>query len=150
MSVLNEKSVFTSLNQRGPLAVRDLVDLDRPFSPQGREWVKTLNLSELNVTKYRALRRQVFEFLDISSFREISQLLADSEAREKCSRRAFILLGNMFGISGTPDYFYLSYTVQLNDGVSIYKERGVFALFGLCRTIFAKKTYRVLRVCAVQ
>jgi len=101
MSVLNEKSVFTSLNQRGPLAVRDLVDLDRRFSPQGREWVKTLKLSELNVTKYRALRRQVFEFLDISSFREISQLLADSEAREKCSRRACMLLGNMFGISGT-------------------------------------------------
>ena len=26
--------------------------------------------------------------------------------------------GPQFGVSGFPDYFYLSYTVDLNDGVS--------------------------------
>ncbi len=101
MSVLNEKSVFTSLNQKGPLAARNSVYLDRPFDHEVRTWVKSLRQSELNVTKYRALRRQVFEFLNISSFREIPRLLNDRTARESCSRRACILLGNMFGIGGT-------------------------------------------------
>ncbi len=101
MSVLNEKSVFTSLKQKGPLATPDQVELDRCFSSQSRAWVTNLKLSELDVTKYRALRRQIFEFLDIGSFKEISLLLANGEARQHCSRRACALLGNMFGISGT-------------------------------------------------
>ncbi len=101
MLLLNEKSVFTSLNQTGPLAARESVELETRFSGQVRSWVKTLKQSELNVTKYRALRRQVFEFLNIRSFQEIPQLLADSKAREDCSRRACMLLGNMFGINGT-------------------------------------------------
>ena len=101
MSVLNEKSVFTSLNQKGPLAVPASIDLNKPFHHSIRSWVKQVRQSELNVTKYRALRRQVFEFLNVSSFRDIPQLLSDSESRETCSRRACMLLGNMFGISGT-------------------------------------------------
>ncbi len=101
MSVLNEKSVFTSLNQTGPLAARTSVELDKCFSRQVRSWVKKLKQSELNVTKYRALRRQIFEFLNISSFQQIPHLLAEKEARAACSRRAYMLLGNMFGISGT-------------------------------------------------
>ncbi len=101
MSVLTEKSVFTSLKQKGPLAARDEVDLDKLFSPQSRTWVTNLKLSELDVTKYRALRRQIFEFLGISSFKEIQRLLNDTEARQRCSRRACNLLGNMFAIRGT-------------------------------------------------
>jgi 5-methylcytosine-specific restriction endonuclease McrA len=101
MSVLNEKSVFTSLNQKGPLATPAVIDLNRPFHSPIRSWVRRLRQSELNVTKYRALRRQVFEFLDISSFQDIATLLSDSESRESSSRRACMLLGNMFGISGT-------------------------------------------------
>ena len=101
MSVLNEKSVFTSLQQKGPLAAPDQVDLEHQFSPQSRAWVTNLKLSELDVTKYRALRRQIFEFLNISNFAEISTLLTDEGARRRCSRRACTLLGNMFGISGT-------------------------------------------------
>lgn len=101
MSVLNEKSVFTSLNQKGPLAAPPSIDLNSPFAHSIRSWVKRVRESELNVTKYRALRRQVFEFLDVSSFQEIQALLNDSANREVCSRRAFMLLGNMFGISGT-------------------------------------------------
>ncbi len=101
MLLLSEKSVFTSLNQAGPLAVRDSVNLDSRFSGQIRTWVKSLKQSELNVTRYRAQRRQVFEFLNIRSFQEIPRLLADRKARETCSRRACMLLGNMFGINGT-------------------------------------------------
>ncbi len=101
MSVLDERSVFTSLNQSGPLAVLDSVDLDHPFSQRTREWVRNLMQNELNVTKYRALRSQIFEFLNISRFADIQPLLNDRRAREECSRRANNLLSNMFGVQGT-------------------------------------------------
>lgn len=101
MSVLDDNSVFTSLNQRGPLAVRDSVDSGSRFTPASRQWVRNLKKSRLNVTKYRALRRQIFEFLNITEFRAIDSLIHDQNAREKCSSRAYTLLTNMFGIRGT-------------------------------------------------
>ncbi|THB72898.1 MAG: hypothetical protein D6B25_15920 [Desulfobulbaceae bacterium] len=101
MSVLSEKSVFTSLNQSGPLATEQFVDLTKRFSPGTRKWVKKLKSSELNVTKYRALRSQIFEFLNVNNYVSIEPLLNDTRAREKCSARAYTLLGNMFGIQGT-------------------------------------------------
>jgi len=101
MSVVNKKSVFTSLNQQGPLAVRDSVALKQRINPQIKQWVQNLKQSELNVTKYRALRRQIFEFLNIDGFEEIAALLTDQPAREACSLRACTLLSNMFGINGT-------------------------------------------------
>ncbi len=101
MSVLSEKSVFTSLNQFGPLAVQDTVQINERSGLQAKAWVKKLKQSELNVTKYRALRRQIFEFLNISSFQEIPRLIEDHSSRQACSLRAFTLLGNMFGIGGS-------------------------------------------------
>lgn len=100
MSVLNENSVFTSLNQTGPLAVHDSVTLNRRVSARIKRWVRNLKQSELNVTKYRALRRQIFEFLNITSFGDIETLLVNQAARDACSIRGYILLGNMFGIDG--------------------------------------------------
>ena len=47
MAVLTDKSVFASLKQKGPLAARDEVDLDRRFSPLSRAWVTNLNLDDL-------------------------------------------------------------------------------------------------------
>ena len=129
MSVLNEKSVFTSLNQSGPLAARHTVDLGRRFSPESRIWVRNLKLSELNVTKYRALRRQIFEFLNINSFRELGHLLAENETRQSCSRRACMLLGNMFGISGTEQEisFRVNEYARTADGVIKSLQNKVFA-----------------------
>lgn len=101
MSVLDERSVFTSLLQQGPLAVRDSVELAEPFSHTSRQWVKNLKTNELNVTKYRVLRSQIFAFLHVGCFQDINALIANEDAREKCSHRAFTLLGNMFGICGT-------------------------------------------------
>ena len=101
MILLDENSVYTSLNQRGPLAVLDTVRLCIYHDPETRNWVKNIRRSRLSVTKYRALRSQIFEFLNISSFREIQNLINDQVAREKCSLRAYKLLGNMFGIQGT-------------------------------------------------
>lgn len=101
MSVLEEKSVFTSLNQRGPLAVKPVIDLSRRFSPEARQWVRELKKSQLTLTKYRALRSQIFEFLNVPDYQAIKQLISDASRRRECRIRARHLLGNMFGIHGT-------------------------------------------------
>jgi hypothetical protein len=101
MSVLTQDSVFTSLQQHGPLATTDSVQLNSPFSRQAREWLRVLRENRLNVTKYRALRSQVFEFLNISNFAQIPTLLKTPQLRKERSHRACALLGNMFGVQGT-------------------------------------------------
>lgn len=101
MSVLDENSVFTSLKQSSPLAVRDRVDSGPLFSADTRQWVRNLHRSELDVTKYRALRRQIFEFLDVTNYGSIKELIHTPGARKICSSRAYTLLTNMFGIQGT-------------------------------------------------
>lgn len=100
MSVYSDNSVFTSLLQHGPLAVEDCVNLSEPFSKRTREWVKRLSKTPNNVTKYRALRSQIFEFLEISSFEEIQEIIENDELRDQISKRAYARLANMFGIQG--------------------------------------------------
>lgn len=102
MTVISEDSVFTSLQQHGPLAVEDDIDLASPFSPRTRAWVKNLRRQRINCTKYRALRSQVFEFLGITDFSQIAPLLANPHLQEERGHRACALLGNMFGLEGTP------------------------------------------------
>ncbi|MGY5450065.1 hypothetical protein ACVFI8_03850 [Agarivorans sp. MS3-6] len=100
MSVLSPNSVFTSLQQDGPFAVsRDAVVV-HPFSLSVRTWVKQLQLDSNNVSKYRALRSQIFEFLGIDNFSQIQALINDASLRKQRSERALHLLGNMFGIDG--------------------------------------------------
>lgn len=102
MSVISEDSVFTSLQQHGPLAVEDNVDVTKPFSTHTRKWVKNLCRERTNTTKYRALRSQIFEFLEITSFRQLTELLNHPDKQTYRSQRACLLLGNMFGLNGTP------------------------------------------------
>ncbi|MGB3211900.1 MAG: hypothetical protein WBB19_14450 [Desulforhopalus sp.] len=102
MSVISEDSVFTSLQQHGPLAVEESVDITKPFSSHTRKWVKNLCRERINTTKYRALRSQVFEFLEISSFVQLNELLRHPDKQRQRSQRACFLLGNMFGLNGTP------------------------------------------------
>ena len=101
MSVINDHSVFTSLRQHGPLAVEETVNLMKPFSKRTRAWVKQLSSNRNNVTKYRALRSQIFEFLEITSFKEIEGIFNNKELRAELSQRAYGRLGNMFGMQGT-------------------------------------------------
>lgn len=102
MSVITEDSVFTSLQQHGPLAVLEDVSLGDPFSQSTKKWVQNLRQVNTNVTKYRALKSQIFEFLGITNFSEIESLLGDPVLQKERSRRAFALLGNMFGMQGSP------------------------------------------------
>ena len=102
MSVISEDSVFTSLQQHGPLAVEDSVYVTRPFCPHTRRWVKNLCRARINATKYRALRSQIFEFLEITSFSQLNELLKQPDKQAHRSQRACLLLGNMFGLNGSP------------------------------------------------
>jgi hypothetical protein len=102
MSVISEDSVFTSLLQDGPLAVEDSVYVTKPFSPHTRQWVRNLCRRRINTTKYRALRSQLFEFLEITGFAQLTELLKHPDKQMHRSQRACFLLGNMFGLNGTP------------------------------------------------
>jgi hypothetical protein len=101
MSVITEGSVFTSLQQHGPLAVEDSVYVTKPFSSHTKKWVKNLCQDRTNVTKYRALRSQIFEFLGITSFSQLDDLHKHPDKQILRSQRACLLLGNMFGLNGT-------------------------------------------------
>ncbi|WP_163132361.1 hypothetical protein [Agarivorans sp. Alg241-V36] len=100
MSVLSPNSVFTSLQQDGPFSVSRDAFVAHPFSTSVRSWVKRLQQDSNNVSKYRALRSQIFEFLGIDSFSQIQNLIDDVSLRKQRSERALSLLGNMFGIDG--------------------------------------------------
>lgn len=100
MSVLSPNSVFTSLQQEGPFAVSDEVLSSGRFSERTRQWIKRLQQDPNNIAKYRALRSQIFEFLEVDSIDQIQTLIADSRLRQQRSERALFLLGNMFGMDG--------------------------------------------------
>ncbi len=101
MSVISEDSVFTSLQQHGPLAVEESVSVSGSFSVHTRSWVRNLCRERINTTKYRALRSQIFEFLAITSFAQLTDLLKQPNEQILRSQRACVLLGNMFGLNGT-------------------------------------------------
>lgn len=101
MVISSDNSVFTSLQQDGPLAVSDSVFICQPYSQRTKKWVKNLRSRKVNVTKYRALRSQIFEFLGVNSFDEIAELLTQPQLQKERKIRAYALLGNMFGIIGT-------------------------------------------------
>lgn len=100
MSVLSPNSVFTSLQQHGPFAVSDDSLTGGRFSVQTRQWIKRLQQDPNHITKYRALRSQLFEFLEVESMGQIQSLITNNALREQRSDRALRLLGNMFGING--------------------------------------------------
>lgn len=101
MSLIDEQSIFTTMKQNGPFAVTDGLALRPHFSGQTRAWARQFSGDPLLVTKYRVVRAQIFDFLQIDSFDEVPRLLADPVARARRSERACLLLGNLFGISGS-------------------------------------------------
>jgi hypothetical protein len=101
MSLLDEYSIFTTMKQDGPFAVSDGVALRRHFSGETRNWARQFNGDRLLVTKYRVVRAQIFDFLQIERFDEMQQLLVDSACAPRRSERAYRLLGSLFGIAGS-------------------------------------------------
>jgi hypothetical protein len=100
MKIIGDESIFTSLKQDGPFSCQESVPSAHPFSKEVKEWVRSHCREQLDITKYRSVRNQVFEFLDIQSFGEIQNLISNKNDRDDRHERATKLLGNMFGIEG--------------------------------------------------
>lgn len=101
MSVLNQESIFTSMLQDGPFAIGEHPPVHHPFSRETKAWVRQIAGNPLVKTKYRAVRNQIFDFLGISSFDEVFDLIHMPQRRFESAERAHYLLGNMFGIHGS-------------------------------------------------
>ncbi|MEE4239879.1 MAG: hypothetical protein V2I36_00320 [Desulfopila sp.] len=101
MKIIGKESIFTSLKQDGLFGCKESVPSMHPFSREVKDWVQTYCCEQIDRTKYRSVRNQIFEFLDIQSFLEIPQLIQSTQERQKRQKRAKILLGNMFGIQGS-------------------------------------------------
>jgi hypothetical protein len=86
------------MKQNGPFAVADRISLDRPFSREHRDWVKRLLADQVQTTKYRAVRSQIFNLLQVEDYAGLQKLLADPRLRQACSQRAHRLLGRLFNI----------------------------------------------------
>ena len=101
MKVIGKESIFSSLKQNSLFACREDIPTFQPFSKAAKEWVRRFRKEQIDITKYRLVRNQIFEFLDISSFAEIDEIKTSEEERRKRQDRATTMLGNMFGITGS-------------------------------------------------
>lgn len=93
-------NIFYLIRQEGIFATGDTAPDIRPFSPEARAFVRRVREQGL-ATKYRIIRNQIFEILGIRSFAEIRKLIGDAERRRATVERAYLLIGTMFGITGT-------------------------------------------------
>ena len=75
MKLIGDESIFTSLKQDGIFSTKDSVPFPHPFSSEVKEWVKTFCHERTDVTRYRSVRNQIFDFLNIGSFSEIEGLI---------------------------------------------------------------------------
>jgi len=93
-------TIYALLDQNGPFATADTPPGITLFNPLSRQRASELRQKNL-ITKYRATRNQIFELLNVKSYADIQLLIQDSERRRETDRRAYLLLGNMFGIHGS-------------------------------------------------
>jgi len=101
MSNSNQNTMYYLLDQRGIFRTGQRPPSFEVFAGKvGRTWVARLRKERLE-TRYRTIRNQIFEFLDVSSFSAIEKLLRDEKKKVEVRARSFKLLGNMFGINGT-------------------------------------------------
>ncbi len=129
MSVLSDQSVFAAMKQDGPFAVGEEVSLEHPFSLAHRQWVKHLLTDQVLKTKYRAVRSQIFNLLQIHSYAGIQQLLKDPELREIVSEQANLLLGRLFNldVEGHEIHTRMREFAATADAVIDYLRNKVFA-----------------------
>jgi hypothetical protein len=93
-------TIYALLDQGGPFATADTPPGICIFNPLSRKRATELRQKNL-VAKYRATRNQIFELLNVNSYPEIQLLIKDGQRRQEADRRAYLLLGNMFGIHGS-------------------------------------------------
>ncbi|MDF1614079.1 hypothetical protein [Desulfurivibrio dismutans] len=94
------RNIFALLDQEGPFRVEESVREERLLAGSSRRRFTELQRRGL-LSKYRVTRNQLFELLQIRSFAEIPDLLTDPPRRRAVEKRAYQLLGNMFGLNGS-------------------------------------------------
>ncbi len=125
---MTQENIFSLLARSGPFATGDRPPAMTPFSAEARLFAR--GLAEAGVaTRYRILRNQIFEFLDVRTFAEIREIIASPERRRQVNERAYRLLGNMFGIEGSAREVVLRVNAysRTADGVINYLKAKVLA-----------------------
>jgi len=102
MTLLNHQSIFTAMLQDGPFGVKESVPLARLYSMESKNWTRSLGGDPLLKTKFRAVRHQIFDLLNINSFSEIPLLLGNRKNILATSQRALPMLANLYGINSDP------------------------------------------------
>ena len=126
MELLGKDSIFTSMKQDDLFATSFSVPFIHPFSLEAKEWIRQYCNDQINVTKYRAIRNQIFEFLDISGYDDIRSLINNPKLRAIRHDRAIVLLANMFGINGNAREIQNrlhEYALTANDVVSYLRSK---------------------------
>ena len=101
MSSDSHNTMYYLLDQRGIFRTGQRPPNFAVFAGKvGKSWASRLRKERLE-TRYRTIRNQVFEFLDVSSYGDIAKLLRDEKKKTEVRARSYMLLGNMFGINGT-------------------------------------------------
>ena len=94
-----ENCKFPLLDQKGPFCLQDEPPDIHIFAASNRQLVKRVANTGMK-TRFRITKNQIFDFLSVSSFAEIQNLIHDPVKREIVSKRGYELIGNMFGIRG--------------------------------------------------
>jgi hypothetical protein len=123
-----QDKIFSLLDQTGPFRTGEAPPGVRPFAAPARLWARELKERRM-ATKYRVIRNQLFELLDIRSVPEIRELLQSPERRQRAEERASRLLGNMFGIEGNEREIHsrIKGYAQVADGVIDFLKGKVLA-----------------------
>jgi len=121
---------FAILSQNGPFATLERAPQVKLSSDFSKKWTKSLINSNM-VTRYRAIRNQVFEILNVKSFYDIRTLMADTKRKQEISKRAYLLLAKMYGIDGSEGEIVSHITgyAQIADDVIDYLKNGIFSYY---------------------
>lgn len=126
----NNDTIFILLDQDGPFSSTSNAPSGSPFSHEARVMAAKL-VKQRQQTKYRVIRNQIFDLLNVNSFAEIRDLIADKQRRRYVTDKTYSLLGNMFGIDGSYEEIVAainSYS-RTADGVIRYLKGKVLANF---------------------
>ena len=103
MSIVDDKSIFMSMKQDGPMATGEDISITQRFNQHAREWAMAFDADSSLATKYRSVRSHIFDLLQVDSYRQILQLIENEELAKERSSRAYFLLANLYGIHGELD-----------------------------------------------
>ncbi len=95
----SRENIYSLLEQNGPFPTGDHPPTSNIFALEAKNFVGTIHNKGM-ATKYRMIRNQIFEFLDVKNFADIQLLLKNAKRVKEVRKRGYILLGNMFGIEG--------------------------------------------------